>query len=266
MRAGFVQFNPRFGDVEGNLQRIEELLRNCNLDIVVLPELCTSGYLFTSHGEVESLAEEIPDGMSTKRLCRIARERRMVIVAGLAERKGNLFFNSAVVVTPEGYRGTYRKIHLFYEEKLWFAPGDGEFQIYDVGFCKIGVMICFDWIFPESVRILSLKGAELICHPANLVLPFCQDAMVTRCLENRVFAITANRTGVEKRGGKSLTFTGMSQIAAPGAVILLRSTEDREEVGVAEIDVDGARNKQVNDFNNLFKDRRPFLYRLLGES
>jgi predicted amidohydrolase len=89
------------------------------------------------------------------------------------------------------------------EEALWFCPGDRDFPVFDIGPCKIGIMICFDWFFPESMRILSLKGADVICHSANLVLPFCQDAMVTRCLENHVFAITANRIGMENRGGKT---------------------------------------------------------------
>jgi predicted amidohydrolase len=184
-------------------------------------------------------------------------------VAGLAERSGKNFYNSAVLVGPDGYRATYRKIHLFFEETVWFNPGDGEFQDYDIGGCTVGIMICFDWIFPESMRVLSLMGADVICHSANLVLPFCQDAMKTRCLENRVFAVTANRTGTEERGGKSLYYTGKSQITGTRGNVLFQAGEGIEEVGIVEIDVNEARNKEVNEYNNLFDDRRTDFYSAL---
>ena len=121
-------------------------------------------------------------------------------------------------------------------------------------------MICFDWFFPESMRILSLMGADLICHPANLVLPFCQESMKTRCLENHVFAITANRTGTEARGDQSLLFTGMSQITGHDGSVLFRAGGDSQEVGTVEIDPAAARDKNVNHYNNLFADRRPDFY------
>jgi len=101
--------------------------------------------------------------------------------------------------------GTYRKIHLFYKEKLYFAPGENPPKVFNVNGVNIGVMICFDWIFPETARTLSLQGAELIAHPANLVLPYCQNAMITRSIENRVFTATANRVGSELREDEQLT-------------------------------------------------------------
>jgi len=110
------------------------------------------------------------------------------------------------------------------------------------------------------MRILALKGADVICHSANLVLPFCQDAMVTRCLENRVFAITANRTGTEQRGGRYFRYTGRSQISGPVANLLYRAGADTEEVGIAQVDISAARNKSINDYNDLFRDRRVGFY------
>ena len=126
---------------------------------------------------------------------------------------------------------------------------------------KVGLMICFDWYYPESARTLALKGAEIICHPSNLVLPHCPDAMVTRCLENRVFAITANRIGTEARGGKPpLTFIGNSEVVAPRGKILQRAPRDREEVAVVEIDPAEAADKVLNPYNDLLRDRRIELY------
>jgi predicted amidohydrolase len=266
MKVGFIQFNPIFGDIEGNLKTVNRLAEGAEADILVLPELFNTGYLFTSHEEVAALSEEIPGGRTTEALSELAQKKNAWIVGGLAERSDNRFYNSAVLVGPGGYRATYRKIHLFFEEKIWFEPGDGAFQVYDIGGCTIGIMICFDWIFPESMRVLSLMGADVICHPANLVLPFCQDAMKTRCLENRVFAVTANRTGTEERGGKNLYYTGKSQITGTRGSVLLHAGEATEEVGIVEIDVNGARNKEVNEYNDLFNDRRPDLYRILTAS
>ena len=260
MKAGFIQFEPLFGEVDKNLKRVEALIEKADADLLVLPELFNTGYLFISKQEVIDLSEEVPEGKTTQMLCRMARERNLCLVGGLAERSGNKFFNSAVLVSPEGYVGTYRKVHLFFEETLWFDPGDKEFEVYDIGKCRLGIMICFDWIFPESMRVLSLKGADVICHSANLVLPFCQDAMITRCLENRVFAVTANRTGTEKRKEKSLHYTGKSQIVASNADLLYRAGGDTEEIGIVDIDVEAARNKKLNNYNDLFKDRRPEFY------
>ena len=176
---------------------------------MVLPELCATGYQFLSLEEVEALAEPVPAGPTTSRLEDIAKARDMHIVAGVAERHGGRCFNSAVLVGPTGFLDVYRKTHLFYEETVFFSPGDTGFHVWDIGLAKIGIMVCFDWIYPEAARTLALKGADIVCHPSNLVLPHCPDAMVTRCLENRVFSITANRIGYEERGGKErLTFIG----------------------------------------------------------
>jgi predicted amidohydrolase len=124
------------------------------------------------------------------------------------------------------------------------------------------MMICFDWIFPEVARSLALGGAQILCHSANLVLPYCPAALVTRCVENRVFAACANRVGTEARAGQELTFIGMSEIVAPNGDILVRGSVDREEVLVAEVDPAAADVKTVTPENDLFADRRTDLYRL----
>ena len=260
MKVGFVQFEPVFGDVGRNLEKAGQLIKGTEAGLVVLPELFNTGYVFTSREEAFALSEEVPGGRTTAALSKIARENGIHIVAGLAERAGVNIYNSAILVSPAGHQGTYRKIHLFNEETIWFKPGDRGFQVYDIGNCRIGMMICFDWFFPESARILAINGADIICHAANLVLPFCQDGMATRCLENRVFAVTANRTGTEQRGERSCLFTGRSQIMAPGGNVLCRAGSDTEEVGVVDIDVMAARNKKLNHYNDLFKDRQSGFY------
>lgn len=118
-------------------------------------------------------------------------------------------------------------------------------------------MICFDWFFPEVARSLALAGAEIIAHPANLILPYCPDAMVTRCIENRVFAITANRIGSEQRGGKRrLTCIGRSEVVDPKGRILRRAPSDKDSLEIVEINPHEARNKKISPRNHLFRDRR----------
>ena len=262
MRVGFFQFAPRFGEVSHNLDKVVETLDQAEADLIVLPELFASGYQFVSQQEAITLSESVPNGPTTQRLIELAKRRRMVIVAGLPERAGAACYNSAVVVGPSGFIGCYRKTHLFFEETLFFTPGDTGFQVWDIGPAKIGVMICFDWYYPEAARTLALKGAEIICHPSNLVLPNCPDSMPVRCLENRVFAITCNRTGSEARGGKDqLTFIGNSEVVAPRGAILHRAPRDQEELCIVEIDPADARNKALTPYNDLLRDRRESLYR-----
>jgi len=260
MKAGFIQFSPEFGAIDANLDKALSMIEKADAELIVLPELFNTGYLFISRQEVDEYAEEIPTGKTTSALCAIARRKKIHIVAGIAEKSGSDLYNSAVLVSPSGQVETYRKTHLFSEENLWFKPGNTGFKVFDLGICKIGIMICFDWFFPESARILALKGADIICHPANLVLPYCQDAMITRCLENKVYVVTANRTGCEERDGKKLYYTGKSQITSPDAKILYQASEKDDEIGIADIDVQKARNKRINEYNDILNDRRPEYY------
>lgn len=261
MKASFFQFNPIFGKTDENLRNVGNALSTASLDLLVLPEFFATGYQFISKEEVAELAEPVPDGKTTDFLVTLSREKGMYIVAGLPERDSDTFYNSAVLTGPEGFIGRYRKTHLFYEEKLFFAPGDTGFRVWDTHLGKIGIMICFDWFFPESARTLALKGAEVIAHPSNLVLPFCPQSMPVRCLENRVYAVTANRIGTEQRKeGEPLTFIGQSQITSPKAEILIRAGVDEEILMTADIDLSLARDKKLNQYNDLLEDRRPKYY------
>ncbi len=263
MKVGIFQFAPLFGHVGANLKKIEEAARKVSFDLLVLPELCTTGYQFVSHEELADLAEPVPGGETTERLTLLAREKGAHIVAGLAEREGEKFYNTAALIGPEGLAGKYRKLHLFDEEKLFFSPGNLGLPVFQVDSVAVGLLVCFDWIFPEAARTLALKGADVICQPANLVLPYCQAAMVTRAIENRVFTVTANRVGSEARGGKPpLRFTGKSQIISPGGKKLLAFSEKEEHLKVADIEPSEARDKWVTPRNHIFEERRRDAYEL----
>jgi predicted amidohydrolase len=255
MKVGYVQFRPRFGDKSYNLTKMTDLASYLDADVIVFPELATTGYVFKSEQELSILAEPA-DGPSIKYMSEFSKEKNVLVAFGFAERDGKTLYNSAAVITPEGETMIYRKVHLFNEEKRFFSRGN-RFFTFSWKDVRFGVMICFDWIFPEAMRTLSLMGAQVVLHPANLVLPYCQDAMVTRCIENRVFTITANLMGVER----GLKFTGRSQITAPGGVIVHRGLKTREEAFQVEIDPNEALNKRINLYNDLFQDRLPEAYR-----
>jgi len=266
MKVGFYQFNPVFGKKEKNLAKVANALEGIDAELMVLPEFFATGYQFISKEEVSRLAEVIPGGETTEALVAVSQKHGMYIVGGLPERVGEHFYNSAVITGPEGFVGVYRKTHLFFEETLWFTPGNTGFNIFQTDLGTIGIMICFDWFFPESMRSLALQGAQIIAHPANLVLPHCPAAMPIRCLENRVYAVTANRTGTEQRkDAPPLTFIGMSQIVAPDSTVIAQAPAKGTSIMISDIDLKKALNKSINPYNDLFKDRRPEMYQVLGK-
>ncbi len=259
MRVGFLQLRPKFGAVKENVKKAVALLSKVSDATIVLPELFNTGYLFRNEEELAELAETIPNGYTTQEMKKIAKKQKLHLVFGIAQRVKKKYYNSAVYVSPRGKVEVYQKVHLFDREKLFFTRGKS-FRIVSADEAKLGVMVCFDWIFPEVARTLALSGAQIICHPSNLVLPYAQDAMKTRCIENRVFAITANRIGTERRGTLSLTFTGGSQIVAPDGTVLISAGDRSESLRVVEIDPGEALNKNMTPNNNLFEDRFPSLY------
>jgi predicted amidohydrolase len=258
---GLAQFKPVRKNVAVNIQRIRQLLKGNQADLIVLPELANSGYLYETPDELLPYADTCKGhGAFISSLIEFAKSSDGIIVSGYAEKCNDNLYNSAVAVSQNGVLANYRKTHLFDREKLLFHPGDSGFFVFDWKRVKIGMMICFDWIFPESTRTLALKGAQIIAHPANLVMPYCQDAMITRSIENRVFTITANRIGTEKLGTTKLKFTGQSQLTNPKGKILFRGPETKTTLHIIDIDPDNAVDKVLNERNDLFKDRRPNFY------
>ncbi|MBI4825663.1 MAG: acyltransferase [Nitrospirae bacterium] len=261
MKTGVFQFDTAFGEKDRNLKKVAAALKDIDLQLLVLPELFATGYQFRSHDEVAELSETVKGGQTTEFLCDMSREKGIYIVAGLPERGGDKFYNSAVLTGPEGLIGTYRKTHLYFEETLYFTPGDTGFRVWDTKIGKIGVMICYDWFFPESLRCLAVEGAEIVAHPSNLVLPYCPDSIHVRALENRVFTVTANRIGIEDRtSGKPLKFIGRSLIVSPYGKVLAKASDRDEAIIVADINPSDARDKSMNVYNDIFGDRRPDMY------
>jgi len=263
MKVGYYQFRPLFGKVRHNLDKVVRKLSGVNADLMVLPELAFTGYYFKDRSEVRALAEEPAKSATVAALTALCCSRKLHIVTGFAEKVRDRYYNSALLIGPQGLVHIYRKLHLFNMEKKWFDAGNIPLQVNRIGNVKVGLMVCFDWVFPEVTRVLALQGAEIICHPSNLVLDYCQQTMLTRCLENKVYAVTANRHGFDKRPHGNLRFTGRSQIVAPGGTLLSKAASQRDELFIMDIDPGLARDKSITSRNEVLKDRRPEFYKIL---
>lgn len=263
LRVAIVQGRPTFGRTEENLENGLALAATVDADLVVIPELWSSGYVFSSHAEVEKLAEDARTGATAQALKWAAKRERRHYVAGFPERHRGRFYNSALLVGPTGVKAVYRKLHLFEREREWFSPGNLPLKVHRVGPARLGLMICFDWRFPEVGRVLSLMGADVLVHPSNLVFSNAQDAMRARAIENRVYAVTANRTGTEHRRGGTVPFTGRSQIVAPSGEVLVRAGKAETCARAADLDLAESRRKWLTKRTPIFANRRPEFYRRL---
>jgi predicted amidohydrolase len=259
-RVAFVQGRPAFGRAEANLEKGLALAATVAADLVVIPELWSTGYVFSSHAEVAALAEDAQSGATARALAWAARREKRHYIAGFAEVARGRYFNSAMLVGPGGVKAVYRKLHLFEREQEWFERGNLPLEVHAVGPARVGLLVCYDWRFPEVSRVLALKGADVLAHPSNLVFPNAQQAMLTRAIENRVYVVTANRTGTDRRPGGTVPFTGRSQIAAPNGLPMVRATKAGEVAAAADLDLSITRDKRITPLTAMFSNRRPEHY------
>jgi predicted amidohydrolase len=231
-------------------------------DVVVLPELVTSGYVFASRDEAAGVA--VPaDHELLQEWSAAVREAGAVVVGGFCERgdDGRLH-NSAAVVDGTGVRAVYRKTHLWDREKLVFVPGDDAPPVVETAHGRIGVLVCYDLEFPELTRGLALAGADLIAVPTNWPLvprpagehPPEVIIGMAAARTNRVFVACCDRAGVER--GQEWT-SGTAIIDQEGWVLAERTDEGAL---AADVDLTRARDKRMTENAHLHDDRRPELY------
>ena len=278
-RVAVVQFNPQVGveNLKANAEATTERLIQAadgGADLIVLPELATTGYTFRSRDEAYAHAERIPSGDTVQGWAQLAAERNVYIVGCLPELDGVELFDTAVLVGPDGFIGKYRKTHLWNEEKLFFSPGNLGFPVFDTKIGRIGLLVCWDIWFPETARIVAQQGADIICIPTGWVWTppplydasgVCMAAYLTMTAAhvNNVFIATADRIGTERTSG----FMGNSLIAGTNGWPVGRiAGPDEETILYADIDVVAARTAPIwNQLNDLHRDRRTDLYdQLLG--
>lgn len=256
MKIALIQFAPAFGDLKSTIECLKELFYKVReADLVVLPELANTGYNFDSRKQAFELSETIKESVFLDFIKTSCLQYNFTLATGFSEKEGNKLYNSAILMNKNGVVGTYRKLHLFMNEKNIFEKGNAGLPVFIVDGVKIGMLVCFDWMFPEVWRKLALQGVDLILHPSNLVLSFAQSVMPSYALVNRVFIATANRFGKEKE----LAFTGESVIVNPKGEVLAKAGKF-EEILFANIDLELARNKMITPMNDIFKDRRTDIY------
>jgi len=262
MKLSVVQFSPEFGNKINNVNRLVDFSESIDSQIIVFPELCTTGYFFTSRDETSKLAENFK-GETYCDLSEIAKKKNKIIIYGFIESESDKIYNSAAIIMPDENKSrVYRKTHLFYKERFCFDPGNtGFFVVEDKNFdIKIGTMICYDWRFPESSRSLGILGADLIVCPSNLITNIWPLVMPARAIENKVYLAVANRFGIEERENEKLNFNGLSGIWSYNGTNLAQATSAEDAVLTVEIEPEYTRNKSFNDFNDIFLDRRPEMY------
>lgn len=258
-------------DKEGNLARILERLNTAaraGARIIVFPECALTGYGYTSVEEAQPLAERVP-GPSTEKIAAAASQLGCTVIVGMLENAEGGVYNAAAIVTPEGVAGTYRKIHLPYiGVDRFLVPGNRPFEVFRSPQGKIGVNICYDCSFPESGRVVKLKGAQLLAIPTNWPAgsDSCQHTPFVRATENHIFVVAADRVG-EERGFR---FAGRSHIVDFMGKIHAQAGETEETILYAEVNLPEADESRVArvpgawEFDRI-ADRRPEMYSALVE-
>ena len=273
VRIACQQLAPRVGDLRGNRAVSVAAVREAvaqGAEMIVLPELVTSGYVFASREEATSVAITVNDPLFAEWAAEAAAvpSGRGIVVGGFCELADDgKLYNSAAIVDPDGVQTVYRKVHLWDREKLFFEPGDRPPPVLDTAVGRIGLMICYDLEFPEMSRMLALAGAELIAVPTNWPRaqwpaqehpPEVVIAMAT-ARTNRVFLACCDRTGTER--GQEWT-AGTCIIDEAGWI---RATPEGGPA-IAEVDFALARRKNLTDLADVIRDRRPELYAALAQA
>jgi len=270
IKVACIQMEPKIGEKQANVARSLEKIAEAashGARLIVLPELCNSGYVFASRREAFGLAEPVPDGPTTKAWQEAAGRHGAVIVAGVCERAGEALYNSAAIVGPNGFIGTYRKVHLWGSENLFFEPGDLGVPVWKTEFGRMAVAICYDGWFPETYRLAALQGADILCVPTNWVpmpdqpantLVMANILAMGGAHSNSMYVAAADRVGVER----DQPFLGSSLIVShTGFPLAGPASKTDEDIIYAELNLSDARSKRVlNSFNQPLRDRRIDLY------
>ena len=266
-RIAVCQYAIDIDDPAGTLDRLGAAVAEAaeqGADVIVLPELATSGYVFGDLAEAWSRAEP-PDGPTVSLFQELSVRHGAVVVGGFCERSdGERPWNSAVVVEDGRTLAVYRKTHLWGTEKLVFDAGAALAPVVRTRVGAVAVMVCYDVEFPEMVRNVSLRGAQLVLAPSNWPAVFppagerAPEVVKVQAFAsvNRVFVVVADRVGPER----GVEWVGGSVVCDVEGYPVAGPAEGRPVVLVADLDLDRALDKVVSPYNDAFGDRRPDLY------
>ncbi|MEZ6114053.1 MAG: nitrilase-related carbon-nitrogen hydrolase [Pirellulaceae bacterium] len=285
IRVAAVSMNSPLGEQSRMLDAIDGWCRkaaDAGAELVLFPELLLHGHCAPNTWE---LAEEVPDGPSVARLSAIAREYRLTLSVGLSEKQRDIVYNTQVLVGPDGYIGKQRKLHPSRDEVLYYKGGR-ELPVFDIGKCKVGMIICYDNQFPEPARILALRGADVLLMPHAARMRMWDDSpgsaaaarqyahehfqscYAMRARENACYVVLADQAG---RAGYVDTYpanspyqphhAGAALVFAPNGDLLASTQEEeiRDEMILAELTADQLAQERALP-NYTLRTRRPELY------
>lgn len=272
VKVAAVQTDPKLMKIGENLESMVSAIRKAaanQANLIVFPECSLTGYVFASRQEALPFAETIP-GPSTEKLVSLCQELKVYVIFGLLEKEGDRFFNAAAFVGPQGLIAEYRKNHLpFLGVDRFVNIGDRPFQVHPTPIGNIGIHICYDILFPESARIMTLLGADIVVLPTNF--PHGRGETLNcvaraRAIENKVHVVLSDRVGSER----GFAFAGLSNIVNATGEVLSLASPDKEEIIYAEVSLEAARQKHRAfipgewEIDNI-KDRRPELYGIIAQ-
>ncbi len=273
IKIAAVQMAPKLMGNEANLKAMLSAAREAAVKqakLVVFPECGLTGYVFCSREEALPFAETLP-GPSTEELNSLCRRLGVYVIFGLLEREGDRLFNAAALVGPQGFIAGYRKNHLpFLGVDRFVDIGDRPFQVHKTPIGNIGIYICYDIVFPESSRVMTLMGADILALPTNFPQvrreTLSTYVVTARAIENRVHVVSADRIGSER----GYSFAGLSKIVSASGKILGLASPDKEEIIYGEVSLDFARQKLhiiiPGEYEvDYIADRRPELYGVITE-
>jgi predicted amidohydrolase len=257
LKLAQIQFAPQLGGLQNNLNKVAELLEKAaSADFVILPELANSGYNFTDRKHALALASTVEKSDFAEMLRERSQQQNQYIVSGFHEKEGNNLFNTSLFVSPNGKIGKYRKIHLFMNEKQIFSKGDLGLPVFQTDDFTMGMLVCFDYLFPEVWRVMALKGAEFIAHPSNLVTNKAFKVVPAQAVINRFYIFTTNRTGTER----NLSFSGRTFAVNPEGDVISEASTEQEEILMTTFKPCLAHNKMITPNNHVLYDRFPGEY------
>ena len=272
VKIAALQMDIKFKENRSNLDKVLRYIKEAadnGSNLIVFPEACISGYVYTSREEAIPYMETIP-GTSTDAVADLCRELDIYVIFGLLEKDGDKCFNTAVLIGPQGIIGKYNKIHLPYLGIDRFVdPGDKPFQVWETPIGNIGILICFDCIFPESIRVMALNKADIIALPTNW--PAGREKIPgyivpTRAMENTVNLVATDRVGTEE----GTMFIGRSKILDAAGNTLAEAGAEEEKIIYGEVSLAQARQKHIvlkpGEFEfNLIENRRPEFYDTISD-
>lgn len=271
--------------VEENIDKAEKMVREAaskGAQVILLPELFEREY-FCQQRRYDFYKYALPtdENPAVKAAQKLAKELSVVLPVSFYEKDGNVLYNSLAWIDADGtLLGVYRKTHIpddhFYQEKFYFTPGNTGFMVFDTKYGRLGAGICWDQWFPETARVLALKGAEIIFYPTAIgsepildtdSMPHWRRCMQGHSASNLVPVVAANRIGkedvepCEENAGlkSSLIFYGSSFITDETGDIIQSASRDKEEILIQNFDLDVIAENRLSW--GLFRDRRPEMYK-----